>query len=186
MATKYEIDELNRRLKTLYGCELDGRPKFRIVWSEDQYEYRKGIFENWYGSIFLSREECVKEVRKYSYIKDRWILEKLILASNPELPNSRNGSYEPVFVFQNKDGVYLEPIWAAIELLMYALTGPRQTLPTPNEDEELEKEKQIFLERIQDASPYIPGMLHDKCAVTVPGDKTDEVHDSEHSSVPNS
>lgn len=174
MTTKYEVDAINKRIREQYGSELDGRPKFRVVWSESQYEFRRGIFERWYGEIFLGREECTKEVKKYSYLKDRWILERLIFASNPELPHSRNGSYEPIFVFQDKDGVYLEPVWKAVELILYALTGPRQTLPAPNEAEELEKEKQQFLEQIQNASPYIAGALHDKSAVFVDSTKVKE------------
>jgi hypothetical protein len=56
------ISAINKRLVELYGKSIDGRPNFRIVFSDTQYEKRFGTFEVTCGDIFLREETCLKEV----------------------------------------------------------------------------------------------------------------------------
>lgn len=39
-------------------------------------------------------------------------------AANSELPDSKNGSYEPLYVFEDKDGNFLHPTRKAVEFLV--------------------------------------------------------------------
>src|SRR5262245_39183754 len=61
---------------------LDGRPIYRIVWSDTQLEMRRGKYSEFYGDhIFIREVEEVREVKKYwYYIKPCWVFEKLIFA----------------------------------------------------------------------------------------------------------
>jgi len=117
-----EVDYINKDLEK-YGRDLRGRPLFRVVWSDDQYEIRKGIFEDYTeGGIFLREVNEARRVPKYSYIKERWILERLWFGVNVELPEAeREGSYENLYTFETKDGRYLPLDPKAIEPIMWTL-----------------------------------------------------------------
>lgn len=117
------------------GRSLDGRPIWRIVWSTDQREVRLGKFSDFYGNIFLREVEQVREVPKYWYSQDRWILERLTFlpptaAIHKELraqidldiyKPTTNGTYEPIYVFQD---AYRNPLpvteWA-LDAIMHSL-----------------------------------------------------------------
>ena len=74
-----DITVLNKRLKERYGRLLDGRGRFRLAWSDDQQEYRFGLFRNFYGHIIIREAEKVRLVKKYDYINPPcWVLEKLV------------------------------------------------------------------------------------------------------------
>lgn len=134
------IDFLNRKLEER-GRSLDGRPIWRLVWSTDLREKRLGEFHDFYGDIYLRTTKCVKEVPKYWYAKDRWVLERLTflppnaaihkeLIGQVELDITKptmNGSYEPIYVFQDKDQNPLEVTEWAIEAVLQALEkGPEK------------------------------------------------------------
>lgn len=119
------IDTLNERLADRFGKYLDGRPFYRLVWTTDQVEKRRGTFNEYYGSIYLRTEvNVIKEVPKYYIGRDRWALEKLMFSiHNPELVEAQNGSYEPIYIFQDKNGNYLHPIWPVLEYIVKAAEG---------------------------------------------------------------
>ncbi len=103
---------INKFIDSNYGRSLDNKPKFRVVWSEDLTEIRKGLFHP------LQVVESIQEVRKYSYLKDRYILEVYTPAFPEQFGRAlahsketimRGDSYEPLRVFQTKKGVYLKP-----------------------------------------------------------------------------
>lgn len=97
------IQNINKGLKNLYGLTPNGKAKFRVIWSNGVTEKRvihNGLYKE------------VKEVLKYSYVRDRYILEGFNQSwhQNPEILLSDD--YEPLFVFDKK-GVYLKPeLWA--------------------------------------------------------------------------
>jgi hypothetical protein len=65
---------INKYLERAYGKALDGKPKFRVAWSEDMTEVRRGMHHK------LAIKETIERVPKYSFLKDRWILEVNTLA----------------------------------------------------------------------------------------------------------
>jgi hypothetical protein len=155
-----QVKIFNNRLKELYGVALDGKPRFRVVWSEDLTEKR--FFPEYHlyspGGIWLGIERnVVKEDKKYNYIKDRWIMEVYdpAQAINPEI---RAGDfYEPIFVFDKK-GQYLKPEWFAIEYIVKryfaALEMPKRTEAMDRREDEadLEHETQRFMDYLEDES----------------------------------
>lgn len=112
------METIHKYLKK-QGLTPFGAPIFKLVWSEDEREMRRGTFNEFYGEIFLRTFVGVKNVPKYNYIKDRWILEKWQPSAVLELPESeRRGTYEPFYVFEDTNHNYLEPNLKAIEFLI--------------------------------------------------------------------
>ena len=116
-----KIDVLNQRLIDYYGTDSDtGRPIFRIVWSNDQLEKRL-IHETPEGLVLLFPE--VREVKKYPYFKDSYILERLSIipeVNQKELPTEKL-SYEPIWNYKDDEGEPLYPIWSATNFIIDAL-----------------------------------------------------------------
>ena len=128
------IDAINERLHREYRV-LDGRPIYRVVWSADQLEMRRGWIKEFYGHIFIREYFGVQEVKKYWYFKHPcWTLEKLIFAANEEalksmieeFVESRNGIYEPVFTFIDKDSKPLPVPMELVEAILDTLHNPRK------------------------------------------------------------
>lgn len=103
---------INKYLKNTYGCSLNGRPRFRLVWSEDLREVRKGLFSP------LQVFETVENRPKYSFLKDRWVLEIDTFAyadifgraiAEKDKTVMKGDGYEPLKAFQNRKGEYLPP-----------------------------------------------------------------------------
>ena len=126
---------LNKKLADR-GRSLDGRPIWRIVWSTSQREMRRGKFSDYYGKIFLREVEEVRNVPKYWYNPDRWVLERLTFlppnaAIHKELLSQTssldiqtpvyNGTYEPIYVFEDKDKNPLPLHELVLEAIMHSL-----------------------------------------------------------------
>lgn len=137
------IEILNTGLKDLYGRMLDGRPRFRLSWSDDQLEHRKGLFRDYYGDVLVREVEETRLVKKYAYIDPPcWVLEKLVFYRNPELPTAEMGAYEPVWAFKDKDKNPLEPNWKVIEFIMYHLHNPVKRTDSDFKEEVAQEDKE--------------------------------------------
>lgn len=133
-----KIKEINEFLKKFGNSETDV-PKYRIVWSDFQTEIRIGTFREFYNDTFLREFTGPREVPKYSYIKERWIFEVFVpgfYANNPEIPFSAGGQYECIYVFQDKNDNYLEPIFPVAEYIVYKLENKEK----PRTEEEITKD----------------------------------------------
>jgi len=145
------LDTINNRLKDHYGVTED-KPNFRVVWSEDQLEKRRGTFRDFTNDGFFIREVTeVREVPKYrQYIHEKYLLERLTVV--PEMNKVELLeliSYEPLWVFETKKGDPLRPTWLAanyvIEQTLHNIehagqyTKYKQSDNTPEE-----KEKRIL------------------------------------------
>lgn len=124
-AVKY----INKQLRSRYGISTDtNQPIFRIVWSDDQLENRKAKFTA-EGIELLTPQ--IMEFQKYKIIgiEGKWILERLVVV--PEYQQEEIGvklSYEPIWVFQDKDGNALPPRLDAALLIvntLYAALGKK-------------------------------------------------------------
>ena len=164
--------EIDRFLDS-QGESINGVKRYRLVWSTDQLEIRKGTFNEFYGSVFLRQVSGVKLVPKYPFVQDRWILEKYFgpeFTQNDELPEAqRIGSYEPIFVFQDRNGDPLPvTLWATEFIVGFDRRGSK---PDPCGDRALEqraedKEFNRLLDSI-DTSP-IQSLLHSREAIIRP------------------
>jgi hypothetical protein len=153
------------------GRALDTRPKFRLVWSNDT-ERRHGTYKDFYGPIFLREVTEWREVRRYNYIDDRWILETLEFGDSPEL--GTRSSYEPLFVFQTSDKTPIEPTRELIAAVLYALENPEKASQL-TEDEFWNRKYLKMLESL-DTTPF-DGALERGEAVSFGG-----VHEYVHAS----
>lgn len=170
------VKAINKRLKALFGPakDSDTLPLFRLVWSEGLTEKRHGTFEKWYGKIFISEETGIKEVKKYSWIKDRWILE--VYLGNQKMINDikLGDGYEPVWVF-NKDNKYQKPWWPAVEYLCRRWTenivtkqNRTEAMDAKDYEENLERQVQEDLEVLEISTPLQTRFRH-KEAIILPG-----------------
>ena len=133
MTDNETVIAVNLKLADL-GKYLDGRPLYRIVWSSGQLEKRMGDFEDYYGHILIRRTyKAVREVPKYSYCMDRWILEKLVFLDPEhqtirfELITRKVYDYEPIFVFQKSNGDPLPVTWISVDWIIDSLNNRRPT-----------------------------------------------------------
>lgn len=118
-----DAELINDKLELYYGRELDGRPRYRVVWSTTQIERRCGEFNEFYGEIFLRKTIGIKDVPKYPYDPDRWVVEKLFYINNPEIISEKAGSYEPVYILKGPVGEFLPLSWKAIDLVVSYAEG---------------------------------------------------------------
>ena len=165
-----EYQRINWILEKRFGKELTGEPRFRISWSDSQIEKRLGTYNIYSGPIFLRTETGVREVPKYPYIKERFVLERLIYHSNPELPASRI-SYEPLYVFEDSKCESL-PLSEKVAIIVCSLClNPvtnalqRQRLFEELEEKELQKEIAYFEDVLDEG--YLASRLHDRDGIII-------------------
>ncbi|MFI5420539.1 MAG: hypothetical protein ACHQ1H_06190 [Nitrososphaerales archaeon] len=158
------METFNKFLKK-QGKVPSGAPLFKLVWSNSETELRSGTFEDYTtGGLFIRTFVGTRRVLKYNYIIDRWILEKWFppeLTISHELPDSKNGSYEPLYVFEDKKGNYLPPNLKALNFLIEQTRQPNRSTPEQLINALLEKEEKEVkeIEDSLDLSP-IQNALH--------------------------
>ena len=163
-------DTISIALKEKYGSAFDGRARWRLVWSEEQTEKYSGEREVWVHGIFLRQEKGLREVKKYGYLKDRFVLERLVYMEVPDLPESSNGHYEPVYVFQTKDLQYLEPNLLVCEMVINWLLYRKIDKILDWENEEKKKEAlelQSYFDFFEESDTALALRIGE--GVTVPG-----------------
>lgn len=148
------VCDINDRLKTIFGIDtITGIPIWRIVFSEDQFEKRLGTYDDYSrGGIYLRTVTEVREVPKYrQWIQEKYVLERLVVVpdqNKEDLPTSKV-SYEPIWVFEDKDGNYLPPKWEAtkfiIDTIYAAQYSPKTHSLRKYVDDEDSQEKSLEL-----------------------------------------
>ena len=131
------VDDINKVIK-LNGLNRHGQPIFRVVFSDDQREYRYGPYTVWQNGIFISEQFGEYYLPKYPYISGKWILERYAspeLSYHPNLLTSKEGDYICVYVFQDKDYNYLPPLLKVAEIVIHHLLHPRDPAKAKAEDE---------------------------------------------------
>ena len=107
MELREPIELINERLTEHYSRDIsDGRPNYRVAWSDDQFEKR--ITTHTDSGVELIFPE-VRLLPKYrQYIRHRYILERLTpIVGQTDL--IEKVAYEVVWTFQDKNGKYLPP-----------------------------------------------------------------------------
>lgn len=125
---KIKREEVSQMLKDNYGIDVaSGLPMWRIAWSDDQYEHRLGTYEDRTESgLFIREVTEVRLVPKYSqWVPHKYVLEHLEavpIQNMLELPEVKI-SYEPKYVFEDKNGNYLpiHPQVAKIQVEFFEL-----------------------------------------------------------------
>lgn len=141
-----EANTINKWLTENCGKSLDGRPIWRLSWPNNVTEKRVGPWEDWYGSIFVRRTFGLQDVPKYPYYKSRWILERLTFLPlespvKKELVDTENGTYEPIYVFWDKDQKYLPPHLEVTKKIFHDLMNPVIVTPGDIKRDELKAQE---------------------------------------------
>ncbi len=125
MNTEHEI---NDSLRGEFGTNPSGQQYWRVSWSNKQVEFRKRTYEEHYHGIYLRTITAIEECPKYPLIKERWIIERWI-APDPiytdEIVSAKEaGSYECIYVFQDKDRNYLPLNLTVAVIVIKSLLSP--------------------------------------------------------------
>jgi len=155
------LERINQALKNKWG----GRPLFRVVFADDEFEIRERLGE-------------VGRFPKYAYFKGCYILEKdVIEQGHPPEVKTWNG-YEIVWPFQKPDTD--EPIDPNEEVCLFLtesmMNGVKRTLQDHYDADKktFDKEVERVYEILENESPYIATMLQNKEAIVVPDMKKDD------------
>src|SRR5437762_6234282 len=138
------VDFINKVIRN-YGLNEYNEPIFRVVFSEDQIEKRKGTFNEYYGNLFVRTVKEIREVQKYPWIRSKWIIERWAsggLSYHPDLETDKNGVYVCVYVFQDFNGNYLPPLLKIAEIVIKHLLNPPKRIEAINRDIEEEKKSE--------------------------------------------
>lgn len=122
-----KVKIINDKLTEIFGTNLYGKPIYKISFSDNEREYRTGIFNEFYGSIFIRTLTGTQFRKKYPWIKSKFIIEKWIAPDkiySKEIPDSINGSYEVIYVFEDMERNYLEPIERVSIIVCHANQNP--------------------------------------------------------------
>lgn len=168
------IEKMNRKLRDLYGSQLDGKPNFRLTFSTPEVETRFGQFNDFYGQIFVRTFVGVRKVPKYPLFPDRWILEKFQANPHPEEILGSFFSYEPLFVFETLSKKFIKPEWKAVNYLVHEHLFRQKPKTITLTDEiaartkEQEDESKWMYEYLNDLFPETASALIHGEAVSVP------------------
>ena len=175
------VSELNKRLRSLFGFfSHTSNPLWRIVFSHDEFEKR---LVNSSPEGFLLLKPIVVVRPKYrNYINPpAYILERAM--DVPPFADSdlvEKWSYEPVWVFKDRNGNNLPPVWPAIKMIIDSVySKSARTLGakykdqrsglTPQELVEYENnELDKLAEQLFGESSDIADSLHYQNAVSIP------------------
>lgn len=172
-----DLRRLNRDLKNWFGLapgDPQGRAHFRVAFSR-QTEKRIGkVIKETESGIYLGTQDGVHTIPKYNYgglwENPHWMLERLLFAPLPEVPDTANGSYEPIYQFPYVDDNCVLPSSKAVQLLINCLLyGARKTLSDYQyeEDRQFKKEIEAFMDILEDKRSYMGALFQFKEAVTV-------------------
>lgn len=176
MELRERIEDINKLLLENYGKYLDGRPNFRVVFSEDQYENR---MTNYTDEGFQLINPEVRLLPKYrQFIQQKYILERLLPVVG-ETDLTEKTSYEPAWVFMDKNGGYLPPFYDGCVLVIESLlsaSGKKNT-HTKYKDESLTPEARAAeLDRVQNElfgnETAVGDHLNLGTGIVVPGNNT--------------
>jgi len=175
------IRVLNKRLEDRFGrFHTTSSPLWRLSWSEHEYEKRYGTYRDFVsGTNILLREVSeVRETKKYPYIENRWILERLVEV--PEINQDElttKLSYECIWAFK----LAQQPTWNAIEFLVDVCqegTNKHKTIDKGPGPEEAIEERRTRIEKLHEElfgdESEIADALHWGQGVIVPGKFGDE------------
>lgn len=167
-----DIQDINEKLKRHFGVDtITGDPMWRVSWSNDQYEKR--LTEYTPEGLQLLFPE-VRELPKYQWCRDRWIIERLVLVPDVhvgELP-AQKVSYECMQYFEHfKTGDAIRPSFEACKFIVdtvYAAMGKSSLAKYV--DEEAKNPIEAREKRIQKLTDELFGDESDLLGRTITGE----------------
>jgi len=155
------VEVFNERLIQLYGYEqLTQQPKYRIVWSDDQTEKRYGSYDllSKESGIWLGVKQGLVEIKKYWYLKECYLLERVEANLNRQDTLYDKWTYEPILTFLDKEDNPLPLNWRAIEFAINHIEKAEKRIRTESEDlqeeeKSLEKESEVVYSHLDKPDP---------------------------------
>ena len=111
---------VNRKLVEEYGLVGGKDPRYRVVWSDDQFEKRKGKVNQFDANgNFIRMIDGIQLRPKYDYLPHTWVLEvwQPTPAAGPDII-LEPVFYEPMWSFRDNEGNPLPLVWKAVNLLL--------------------------------------------------------------------
>lgn len=146
------IETFNSRLERIYGKEsITGVAKYRLVRAELQTEKRYGSYDilTQETGIWLGVKQGLVEIKKYWYLKDCWILERVEPNLNRRDVLYDKYTYEPIFTFLDKDNNELPVVWKVLELIIGKIEKTTKVFKTEETHrQEMEKEMDKESEKV--------------------------------------
>jgi hypothetical protein len=106
------LASINRHLEDNYGKLTTGEILFKVSWTTGLTEKRFSKFTDFLDETPIRTIEEVREVLKYPFAQDRYVLERIVpiseTARKAGLAVDGQYSYEEVYLFQDRLGNYLE------------------------------------------------------------------------------
>lgn len=173
-----ELRKINRDLKRDFGLaqgDALGRARYRLAFTK-QIEKRIGTIGKFSDAgLWLADVSGVHEVPKYNYDdlwnKPHWVLEQLLFAPLPEVPETKGGSYEPIWVFPYVDGQCKMPPYRGIQLFLYlCLYGPKKTISDymSEEDKAFEREVELTKDMLWEDQTWFQHLRQSGSAAAMP------------------
>lgn len=167
---------INDYLGTLEKVPLKDDPLFRLIWSDEQFELRTCTKQLYMGNLLVGNMDCTEKVPKYPWIQGRWVFEMWFgpdVVLHDELPESKNGSYEPLYVFEAKKGEALPLNLKVIEFIISRIRKPKSSPALLKSVIQDDKEARAMMQRKLDedyleVSPMTSN-LHFGEGIIVPG-----------------
>jgi len=156
-----------------FKIPLSTQPLFRLSWSEDLYELRRSDYPIYHGPIIIGHSERIKEVKKYNWIKDRWILEQWIppdLAFCKDLPETKNGDYTAIYVFETSSGVSLALRLSVVQIIVKHILSPSKSMAARYSDmcaalDVKENNAEKIVEAVLNDESYLVSQFHSGSAI---------------------
>lgn len=171
MELREPIEEINKKLIYEFGREWNGEPRFRVVFSDDQYEKRWTQFTD---EGFELLEPEVRVLPKYKqWVQQKYVLERYVPVTG-ETDLIDKISYEPAWVFQDKNGNYLPPFYEGCKLVIESLLSAmgRKDTFTKYKDKNVSQEERLAeIKKVEDElfgnETEVTDALHYGSGVTV-------------------
>lgn len=129
------IESLNKRLIERYGRYSEDKPYFQLRMSDTIVEHQHDTYCDFLrGTNILIREVTeTRPVKPYAYVQPaKWILERLIPNTEPEVIVEGKLIYTSIWIFGVKGDIFGEPIepkWIAIEFVIDNLLNSQKRDP---------------------------------------------------------
>jgi hypothetical protein len=152
-----DIEYYNEKLILLFGKEpTTNQPKYRLVRSELQTEKRYGSYDvlTQETGIWLGVKQGLVEIKKYWYMKDCWLLERVEPNTNRKDILYDKFTYEPLYPFLDKDDNPLPVNWRLLEFMLGQLERAERRVFKTESDHHAEEEK-----KMQEESEKVYGIL---------------------------
>jgi hypothetical protein len=170
------LQSINKKLADKYGFmdnPVNHYVRFRVVFSNEQFEHRRGIFNDFTPSgIFIRQVEEVRKTKKYPRLPDRYILENAV--PNPVLDVMNKVSYEPIWVFHDDEERPRNDIvcWRAVDLIIFMSfhVGNKRKVSDYMEAEAQRRRDDIawFSEQMENELPFTAAKLAIGEGIVVP------------------